>query len=102
MKSEEKIDLKQFGKGNYLVAKKAGVGLASFKNYVCRDNNNSWLSGQGGRVLSEPRQQVKGLTTNPSRRELTLRKYKYVKQMLKNEKQVSRIKMNFLLLFIRR
>lgn len=56
MKSEEKIDLKQFGKGNYLVAKKAGVGLASFKNYVCRDNNNSWLSGQGGRVLSEPRQ----------------------------------------------
>lgn len=89
MKSEEKIDLGQFGKSNYLVAKKPGVGLASFKNYVCREGHNgSWLSDAGSRVLSEPRPK-KSMSTNPSRRELTVRKYKCVKQMLKNERQVS-------------
>ena len=97
MKSEEKMDFSNIGKSNYLVAKRPGVGLASFKNYICREGqNNSWLGDAGSRVLSEPRPK-RSMSNNPSRRELTVRKYKYVKQMLKNERQVS---CNFLLKII--
>ena len=49
MKSEEKIDMHQFGKSNYLVAKQTGVGVAKFKVYNTRaqNPNSSFMSDSG-------------------------------------------------------
>jgi hypothetical protein len=41
MNSESKIDLRKFGKPNYLVAHNPGVGTAKFKTYLNDDPQNN-------------------------------------------------------------
>ena len=89
--SKNKINLNEFGKGNYLVAPKSSVGVPAFKNYFVDKNRNSahqrHMSYDAGSYMGKR----KALQTKrgSERRQISEEKFNIIRKMLLNEKKVS-------------
>ena len=95
LRSEEKVDLSQFGKTNYITSPSAVVGMTRHKNYLTSRKVADFIDekkeDKKQRYVFDDKLKTSKSMTDKDRanRELTVEKFKLMKKIISNEKKVS-------------
>ena len=109
MRSQEKVDLTQFGKTNYMTSPNTVVGVSKHKNYLTDKKVTDLIDKPDSKentryVFDETmRKGAAKSTRKPEQdkldRELTVEKFKIMKKIISNEKKVSKLSIYISLIF---
>lgn len=99
LRSEEKVDLSQFGKTNYITSPHAQIGVTKQKNYFTDKKVNDFIDQPDGKkkqryVFDETMKSGDAMKTTDKEklnRELTVEKFKIMKKILSNEKKAQEV-----------